>query len=304
MPYERIHIEGASSAIVRTDSFTSVCEPNKPIVVPTLDEWRFFLPRFLGAFKDTSPNFDAKSLKHSKDSDISHVHFGQGSGSSLVCRHSSINSLQDRLHVAIRGTREQRLFDLATRVLQLGIPTATPVALIERQKPKRDGWLLTEHIGKMQDLDRVCLSSLHQLHKRSLHSLKIAITKETISMFEAFRSGGYFHRDMKASNVVVFGDIQEPASIRVGLVDLEGVRSWGGRSLKRWRDALIRLAASLRSYESVTRTDYLRFLRTYFDATGQSNTNWKTEFRNLSIAAQQYSTKSKGRKGNKLDGYQ
>lgn len=305
MPFERIDIAGTRFVLVRTRAFQSACEPGKRLLVPTREKWASALPCLLNHPPEDFTGHHQDLLKYSSTHAVMHVHFSPPiASSSFVCKRSRAAALANRLRSAVWGSRERRSFRMALRVLKMNIPTATPVALVERGRPHFDGWLLMEHVDVMRDLDHLCLTGLRGPTVSNVPRLKRAIMDGIIAMFEAFRRGGWFHRDMKASNIIIFGEVDKPSDIRVGLLDLEGLRRWGGRSRTRWRKAVVRLAASLEGYEAVTQTDRLRFLRRYLRATESSDANWKAVYRDLGRAAERYAAQSRARKEGKLDGFQ
>ncbi len=69
------------------------------------------------------------------------------------------------------------------------------------------------------------------------------------------------------------------------------------------RQSVVRLAASLLTYTTVTRSDYCRFLRAYLVRTGWPPDAWKEHYRRLSQQANDYVRRARRRKANKLDGY-
>ena len=70
----------------------------------------------------------------------------------------------------------------------------------------------------------------------------------------------------------------------------------------RWQP-LTRLAASLRDYPALGRTDFARFLRQYLSRVGISTTQWKAHYRRLAREATEYVQRSQHRKSHKLDGF-
>ncbi len=69
------------------------------------------------------------------------------------------------------------------------------------------------------------------------------------------------------------------------------------------RQSVVRLAASLLTYTTVTRSDYCRFLRAYLARTGWPPDAWKEHYHRLSQQANHYVRRARRRKANKLDGY-
>jgi hypothetical protein len=101
---------------------------------------------------------------------------------------------------------------------------------------------------------------------------------------------------MKASNLLVTDWLGDPV---VWIVDVEGVRR---RANGLWA-SIVRLAASLVTYRSVTRTDGIRFLRAYLHGVGADPGEWRRHFRLLVDQSKRRQKRSLQRKGDRLDAF-
>ena len=91
--------------------------------------------------------------------------------------------------------------------------------------------------------------------------------------------------------------------VKVWLVDLDGLcRLPRFGAARRWKP-LVRLAASLQGYSSITHSDYARFLKFFMKRLGIPQTEWKRHYRDLARRADAYVRRAASRKLGKLDGF-
>ena len=88
----------------------------------------------------------------------------------------------------------------------------------------------------------------------------------------------------------------------MALIDLDGLRRRTMFDVGRRWQPLVRLAASLLSYPTVTRTDYLRFLIAYLSHSKHRSGAWRVYFGKLGQKASAYLQRAQRRKTGKLDG--
>jgi tRNA A-37 threonylcarbamoyl transferase component Bud32 len=183
-----------------------------------------------------------------------------------------------------------------------GLPTARPLAFFHRSRHGLwyEGYLLTEKIEHAAELhqylrDLEALPPAERLHR--LHR-QIGEVARTIRAMHRRRLS---HRDLKAANILVrrwdapasAPDEIHPSAVRnllhmpegtVWLIDLVGVELF--RRLKRRRRVqnLARLNASFHANSLLTRTDRLRFLRTYLNWGIHGRGNWKAWWRRIAQA--------------------
>lgn len=185
----------------------------------------------------------------------------------------------------------------AIRLIDAGVHTALPLVLCEPKSGPDDTWLITTDVLDGVDLDTIVLTELPRLDRGVMIAAKRRLTEPIVDLLVRLCQAGIYHRDLKASNLLLTNWLSSP---RVWIVDVEGVRLLGWR---RWWFPLVRLASSLLSYRSVTRTDYIRFLRAYLKRIDPRNDDWHGYFSTLSRQAQGYHQSAKRRKPSKLDGF-
>ena len=221
----------------------------------------------------------------------------------LIGKRSRPDGLLNRLAYRLGYTRQQRNFRQAIALLQIGINTAKPLALLEQRSSKRQAWLITEFVPDLVDLDQIALRLLPGSPPSQTRRIKNVLIDVVVGLFDALERSRLTHRDLKASNILLKhwdGDVQP---VSAWLVDLDGLyqRNPWRRSTR--RQPLIRLAASLLSYAAITRTDYARFLRRYLTRRECSADDWKAHYCDLARRASDYVRRSRRRKADKLDGY-
>jgi hypothetical protein len=106
------------------------------------------------------------------------------------------------------------------------------------------------------------------------------------------------NRDLKSANLLLVGDPDSPAP-ELTIIDLEGVRLVHPLPEHRRTQNLARLHVSLAQVPGRTRTDALRFLRTYLPWGLAARNDWKGQWR--AIAARCQSKEDRNRRlGRKL----
>lgn len=256
----------------------------------SVDAWRKPLGDLIGG---TTTN-RRTTLKRSKTTDLFRVSMELGSTSiDVVCK-----------HVLARGrNRTARQWECAMHLSRLRINTALPLARLERRSPTREAWMITQALPDVVDLERIASGLLLELDPGHAREVKRALTKRVVLLCRAIEDADLFHRDFKASNILVSDWDARNAEPRLWLVDLDGIhrRRFYHRDTT-WR-AIMRLAASVADSHGLTRTDFLRFLRAYLGARGLWSAAWKHRWRRLERSVADYNRRSLRRKRGKLDGF-
>ena len=264
-----------------------------------VDDWQTALRAFL---EDPLALDDAATLKYSSGAEVIRGLLACGPQRlDVVAKHHTPCGFSGRLSTMVSGAHAQRNFDRAVSLLATGVNTAVPLAWIQCDRGKRESWLLTSFAPELVDLDHIALSLLPQRDAGAAHRIKQRMIHAVAAMFRALIEGGWHHRDLKASNVLLQHWDAPDDAVAAWIVDLDGLSHRGKRS-RNETQRLVRLAASLRSYVSITRTDYVRFLKAY-RGVDRAVGDWRGEFRTLAREAEHYVTRSTRRKSHKIDGY-
>jgi tRNA A-37 threonylcarbamoyl transferase component Bud32 len=165
-----------------------------------------------------------------------------------------------------RPSRARRVWITANGLQMRGICTARPIAYVERRRFRvlLESYLITEGVGGVGLLEmsrRFAESGASFLKKRRL-------VGEIAGLVRRLHERGVSHRDLKGQNILIREE--DPGRFAAVLVDLDGVRLGRIGWRRRVRD-LARLARSFRDQSAVTRTDHVRFLRTYLGRAEQSS---------------------------------
>lgn len=268
---------------------------NHTIEPPSAEAWRDWLGMLVSRGTAMA---ECKILKTSDSVHVIHTHLpgdGMSRGLAVVAKQSRSHSPLDSL----RPSPARRNFDRGLRLRAAGIATALPLAYLECRSP-RGSWLITEYLDRVVDLDSFVLTILTRSDSSLTHAHRSAILKSIAALFRGLERAGLYHRDMKASNILLTLDSKDGAP-RACIVDLDGLsprRPWRSR----WKP-LTRLAASLLQYRVVNATDYTRFLKSYLAAGGEDDSQWRTDFQRMRKDAARYSQAAQKRKRNKLDRY-
>jgi serine/threonine protein kinase len=165
-----------------------------------------------------------------------------------------------------------------------GLPTARPLVMFHRYSGgrPREGYLLTEKIDGATELHDWARRLLAQPAERRTALLRLRVEVLARLVRELHRRG-LSHRDLKAPNLLTAIDLNDH---RFCLIDLVGVRRCDRVSRLRRAANLARLHASFRDHPLVSRTEKLRFLRTYLNWGLRGKTGWKKWWRAIAEATQ------------------
>jgi hypothetical protein len=224
-----------------------------------------------------------------------------GGARRVICKCSRPQGAWRRAGAMIRHSRARRNWDRGTELLAAGIATPRPLALLERSGWGGEDWLLTEAIEQVVDLDQVALALLPRLRNRALASAKASIGTEIARLLVALDRAHLHHRDLKASNILLT-DWDGPGP-GVWLADLDGLAASGRNEAGQRRQRLVRLAASLAGYSTVTRTDRARVLRAYHPLLAAPARQWRATWRELVPLVAEYNRRAATRKRDKIDGF-
>ncbi|MCS7046442.1 MAG: phosphotransferase, partial [Gemmataceae bacterium] len=184
------------------------------------------------------------------------------------------------------------------------LPTPRPLLVLLRRRfgLVYEGYLLAEKIADASPLHE-CLTQLHQLPAaQRCRLLRLQIERVARAVRELHRRG-LSQRDLKADNLLVAvsaapprptydralpGHNWVPSELAgVWLVDLVGVTVHRRLSRRQRVGNLARLNASFHQRPELSRTDRLRFLRTYLEWGLRGKTGWKQLWRAVAAATQQ-----------------
>jgi tRNA A-37 threonylcarbamoyl transferase component Bud32 len=207
----------------------------------------------------------------------------------VVAKYRERKKYFDILLDCFRPSRALRAWKISYAMIHRGIPTAFPLAVMER----RIGPFLSASIFITEDLApaihlMACLTnSLNDLPEKKQIAVKRTLCDQLASILKKMHRAGFVHRDLKATNILVRNMPFSPApdidteTLQVVLVDTDSV-VWKRKFTEANEIRVIRrLARSIDLTTTITRTDRARFLRSYLTRFGSGRPDWKSLWRKI-----------------------
>ena len=192
---------------------------------------------------------------------------------------SIVKGLIDRL----RGSRAERGWHLARRLMACGVATAEPLLVCDERsyRLKRHSYLATRWIDDSTNLYHwleALAGKPPAVRTRRLRQAALSVGQ----LLGRMHAGGIENRDLKALNVLI---VDRPASVDAYLVDLDGMRVRPSVDRQTRARDLARLAAGLDAWPWMTRTDRLRALQAYMRVAPLDGGDWKQFWRAIAAAS-------------------
>jgi Lipopolysaccharide kinase (Kdo/WaaP) family len=184
----------------------------------------------------------------------------------------------------LRPTRAWRSWQAAQHLSSRGIPTPKNLAILERTTPflpiPLESFLVTLKAENAVTLSEYASKFLPMLGPEDARRAIRLTTRSLAGLLRVLHERSISDRDLKASNIMVEGDPsrEEP---RLSPIDLVGVQLRNPLPRHRRIQNLARLQLSLESVPGRTRTDSLRFLRSYLVWGLSPHNDWKTLWRDV-----------------------
>ena len=199
-------------------------------------------------------------------------------------------------------SRSMRGWRLGNALLHRNLAAARPLAVLERRRGPfvLDSVLITEAIPGAVDLESYLRTECGRRGSHDRFCLKHSLAPLLARHLRCLEQRGFFHRDCKASNILVL----ERQQTRLLWIDMDGLqlRFKEPRGRLRLRP-LARLYVSLMGIPGVTRTDAVRFLRHYCAGLGADVHAWRALWRQLVPVVQKKIRKGEVRRAWKLANY-
>jgi len=296
--YQRVALSDGWSALVLRECHVMAQDQGVPPELPSERDWRAFLDQVV---RKASELDDYALLKYSDNGEVLSARWTWSSGTMpIIAKRSRTHGFRQSIAAMLRPTRARRNFIRASHLLHDGIDTALPFALVERGGVAREAWLVSVFVNNLIDLDQIVMTWLPRADARSVRHIKDRLIERVALLFSRLQQAGWYHRDLKASNIMLTNWDRDDA--RVWLVDLDGLRC-GRRHHQIDLRPVVRLAASLRPYRSVSTTDGVRFVKKMIESLGKDSPGWRKVLRTVATRAVAYNRRAQGRKAGKLDGF-
>jgi tRNA A-37 threonylcarbamoyl transferase component Bud32 len=258
--YERVHGTGTAGYAVRDldpSIKASLChDPDEPFRRPGV-----------------------KLLKDSRSSTVAEFDIPVGGVQRpVIYKRFQVTTWSDPWVALVRTTPALRSWIYGHGLRERCLPTARPLAVLHRRRRglSWEGYLLTDKITGALDLRHWVdgVAALPPAERRAALCRRI---DQVAGLVHALHRRCLSHRDLKAANVLVAGD-------QVWLIDLVGVTRFRALPRARRVQNLARLHASFIQGSALTRTDKLRFLRTYLQWGLVGPGDWKGWWRQIEQA--------------------
>lgn len=298
---ESIGLDGGWSGHVLTGIASLPDSENEPFDLPSVNDWPKTLSNLVS---ESDTNIDRDVLKHSDNTRVFRSRISLGDRTiDVIAKQRRVQGTLPRLASMFRPSRERRNWERGLLLSRIGVPTALPLAILERSRPQHESWLITCAIPEVVDLQQLALMHLNPGNPTRAYRIKSVLTDLIADLFARLDDNGLHHRDMKGSNILVTGCDGPPHQLGIWLVDLDGLHRSHRSQRRRWQPA-VRLAVSLRPYSSITRTDAVRFLRRYLERLQLPADSWRRHWPRLAARVQRYASQSRKRKRDKFDGFE
>jgi serine/threonine protein kinase len=199
---------------------------------------------------------------------------------SVIVKHEkSSNNLRTWLRT-LRPAKSFRFLKTVSELEAQHIPTVKPLAAMQKNigVSATESILITEYTQQSEDL-----YWFMRKHHPSF-SIKKAMSAQIAQILANMHKGGLWHRDAKAQNFLVT-PLAKDDSVKLSLLDLDGIKGYGIRMGKSRYRPLAKLAATLLSFGDINKTDYLRTFRIYCKLTGIDTKIGNRIFRRLTKQA-------------------
>jgi tRNA A-37 threonylcarbamoyl transferase component Bud32 len=200
----------------------------------------------------------------------------------VIWKRFRVTSAADPWVALVRRTAVLRSWVFGHGLRARCLPTPRPLLVLHRRRHglAREGYLLVEKVPDCEELSHhvAGLGTLSaEVRRQRLRSL----IEQLARLVRELHARHLAQRDLKAANVLVQPTASGPT---LWLIDLVGISR--PRILSRCRRVqnIARLHASFRNHPLLTRTDRLRFLRTYLRWALHGKQGWKSWWRDIDRA--------------------
>lgn len=235
-------------------------------------------------------NVDRRALlKTSSTTTVCRIQLRRADGHVMeaVFKRGKSRHLRKRVLNLFRTSRPSRTCRRAQALLAAGIGTARPLAVLERRRfgLLLDSVFITEYLPNAIDLENLLTVGMRELAPATARVLKGQLAEALARFILDLQAARFFHRDLKALNVIVQWNPQTAEAPLISLVDLDGLKpGWQGGT-RGWQRMLMRLNVSVDAFRRVSLADRVRLLKRYLALTGDAKA-WKAAWRDIAALSQ------------------
>jgi serine/threonine protein kinase len=189
----------------------------------TIKNWRqrlichkhYYSAALAQALSDSEALLQNNSIQYLKQGDTTTVALLELDGHRLVVKRYNLLNLPHRLRRSLRPTRAWISWCYAHYLLQLGIATPQPVAMLEQRFGPFHGtaYYICEYVEGVSAFDFFTKNSLQN------NLDKLAVQKTIVTLLKNLAQAHLAHGDMKATNILINQDKLQPY-----LIDLDAMR--------------------------------------------------------------------------------
>jgi tRNA A-37 threonylcarbamoyl transferase component Bud32 len=213
-----------------------------------------------------------------------------GSPRPVIWKRFRVTSPADPLTALVRRTAALRSWVFGHGLRARCLPTPRPLLVLHRRRRglTREGYLLVEMVPDCQELSAQ-VARLAMLPEGKRRQRLRSLIDQVARLVRDLHGRHLAQRDLKAANVLV----QNTATgVALWLIDLAGTTRHRTLSRRQRVQNVARLHASFHDRPALTRTDRVRFLRTYLGWGLYGKQGWKDWWRAVAAATRKKVTKN------------
>jgi tRNA A-37 threonylcarbamoyl transferase component Bud32 len=233
-------------------------------------------------------SLQAQTLKDSPSSTVARLPVPiAGAATAVIYKRFNCPKALDALRATVHHSPALRAWHAGHGLLIRRIPTARPLAIIERLAAPfvRESYLITQWIPNSMCLKDYIAQWMQAPPSEARQQRVRFLIRRLAGMVRMMHERNISHRDMKASNFLIAPCDPSVESPQIYLIDLAGVQIWRTMPRERGLQNLSRILVSLHSSDAFSRTDFLRFLFAYQPGIRRSPERWKETWRYLNQKA-------------------
>ncbi len=238
---------------------------------------------------------DTVIIKQSRTTIVSEITMSvKGQSVAVIYKRFNRKKWLDPLLTYFRPSRAWQAWQAGQHLLSRAVPTPKNLAFIARKRSFREDplfwylphetYLITRKAEPSVTLSDYVRNDLPKLEPAARREQVVKISEALARLLRMLHERSLSDRDLKTSNILIVGN-PNAETIRLELIDLVGVRLMHPLPDHRRVQNLARLSLSLSGVAERSRTDALRFLRTYLPWGLSPHNDWKGLWRAIAASS-------------------